>query len=533
VKNLVLTICQGGVYSKLAEFTHPTIKAYAEKIGADFLVISEKKLSTSTSHWEKFQIFDLLNKYERIIYVDTDVLVREDCPNLFELVPKDKLGLFNEAPFADRSKELMIDTCNAYKMSLEAWNGKYYNSGVMVISRVHKYLFKKPEIEYNKNFYEQSYLNVKIAQTVLAGDVEVFDLEYRFNRMNCLDIVSGEDRQASYIIHYAGFMFLPNPVEKVLELINKDLDIWKRDKGNYKYKKHILISVAGGLGDQINAEPAIRFMKNRLYLEDEVIVMTHYPILFKHLDVQVWMQGKFPGAVDVPYYQTQSLPPPESITWRVVSNLMCHTVDFCSMALLKRTLPMADRQVKMEVNEEDVKNLAELVGDAKDLIVVHPGRHWQSKTLPTTYWQEIIDGLSKIGKVCIVGKDDKTRGAVDVTCPEGAIDLRNLTDLGTLTALIAKAKVLLSNDSAPIHIAGAFDNWIVLIPTCKHPDHVLPYRNGNLYYKAMALYKKLPCDEFNSQPSCVHSASAEFTLSDWNEYLLAPDDVVEKIRGIL
>ena len=61
MKHLVLTIAVGDDYCQMASYTHPTIKAYAERIGADFLCIDES--NTSTPHWEKFQIFDLLNKY--------------------------------------------------------------------------------------------------------------------------------------------------------------------------------------------------------------------------------------------------------------------------------------------------------------------------------------------------------------------------------------------------------------------------------------------------------------------------------------
>ncbi len=153
-KHLVLTIAVGDDYLQMASYTHPTIKAYAERIGADFLCIDES--NTSTPHWEKFQIFDLLNKYERIIYLDTDLIVRDDCPDLFEVVPVSELGMFNEAPFVpDGRQAAMYEVCKAHDTNVPDWDGKYYNSGVMVISRTHKYLFKKPDIE-SCIFYEQS-----------------------------------------------------------------------------------------------------------------------------------------------------------------------------------------------------------------------------------------------------------------------------------------------------------------------------------------------------------------------------------------
>ena len=273
-KNLVLTITIGDDYKKISKITHPTIKKYAKKIKADFLCIDSVKISKTTPHWEKFQIFDLLNHYERIIYLDTDLIVRSDCPNLFEIVPDYALGMFNEARFTDRSKEMMIDICKSYDKKIPGWNGKYYNSGVIVLSKQHKELFKKPDLEIF-NFYEQSYLNMIIAEKTVI----MHDLHYSFNRMTCLDRFIGEDRHASYIIHYAGY---PN-INFLLDLIPMDLNKWKKDSEKYNYKKHIHIIVNGGLGDQLCAEPVIRYMKKNLYPDDEIVVTSNWPRIFEHL----------------------------------------------------------------------------------------------------------------------------------------------------------------------------------------------------------------------------------------------------------
>jgi lipopolysaccharide biosynthesis glycosyltransferase len=90
-KNLILTIAYGDHYSKLKDITHPSIQAYADKIGADFISITEKKISATSIHWEKFQIFDLLNTYHRILFIDTDIIIRDDAPNLFEYVCHDTI----------------------------------------------------------------------------------------------------------------------------------------------------------------------------------------------------------------------------------------------------------------------------------------------------------------------------------------------------------------------------------------------------------------------------------------------------------
>lgn len=521
MSNLVLTIAVGEKYQRMAEYTHPTLKQYAKRIGADFLSIDRS--NSSTPHWEKFKIFHLLNKYKRILYLDTDVIMRDDCPNLFEIVSEEKLGIFNEAPFTDGRRMSMYKACKAHDTTLPAWNGKYYNTGVMVISRVHKYLFKKPEKEIF-NFYEQGFLNLIIAQ----HEVPMHDLKYWFNRMTCMDALTGEERHASYIIHYAGYPSL----DFVLNIIPADIAKWKTDSPDYVYKQHIVIDVQGGLGDQVCAEPAIRFLKAHVYPDADVSILTHFPRLFKHLDMPVYQHGTFVPEADTPYHCRLTLPGPNQIMWSIVSNLLCHTVDYVSMALLRRTLPIKDKCIKLDVSLDDLSNVVDVVGirNLNELVLVHPGRHWVSKTFPVEWWQQVIDDLLDHGiQVCLIGKHEDTRGTVDVRVHDGIIDTRDLLDLGSLIALIAQAKVLISNDSAPIHIAGAFDNYIILIPTCKHPDHLLPFRNGgNQYYKARALYKKLTVSDVNTQPTAVHGMSGEFVDGDILDYLPDLADVVSQ-----
>ena len=168
----------------------------------------------------------------------------------------------------------MTEICKEYSVLLPNWNGAYYNTGVMVISRQQKEIFKQPKKEIF-NFYEQSYLNMRIAQE----NISIYDLNYKFNRMSCMDRITGEERYDSYVLHYAGFPSL----DFVKSLIRHDIQKWENDKPNYKYKKHILIHVGGGLGDQIDVEPAIRYLAENVYPDDDINIKTHYPQLYEHI----------------------------------------------------------------------------------------------------------------------------------------------------------------------------------------------------------------------------------------------------------
>ena len=221
--NLVLTIAIGDDYRRIASLTHPTFRAYADRIGASFHCISEVLLSESSPIWEKFQIYDLLGKYDRVLYVDTDILISWDAPDLFQLVPQSHLGLFEEGHCTDRPIKLIQDAGIAYGEDLSRWNGKYYNAGVIVASRCHREVFTPPEKQIQTScFIDQDYVNLRIAKS----GFDVFTLDHRFNHMSC----TPGDRLKSYFIHYAGGGWSgadtgeKSRIDRTIDTMKKDLD---------------------------------------------------------------------------------------------------------------------------------------------------------------------------------------------------------------------------------------------------------------------------------------------------------------------
>ncbi len=222
MKTLVLTIAIGEYYRKMGEITHPLMRTYARRISAEFKVITEKKVSQTTVHWEKFQIKELLDTYDRILFLDTDIIVRGDCPDLFELVPEESLGAFDESTYYTDARARMKTTADSYASDLSLWDGRYFNTGVMVISRIHKKVFEKPEHEV-ENFYEQSYLNLAFVRERIL----MHPLDFRFNRMHPMNQHTGEPRLSSYIVHYAGYT-APEP-EMVFAYIQNDIERWNKN----------------------------------------------------------------------------------------------------------------------------------------------------------------------------------------------------------------------------------------------------------------------------------------------------------------
>lgn len=178
--------------------------------------------------------------------------------------------------------------------------------------------------------------------------------------MTCLDFC-GEIRHASYVIHYAGYHYFTRPGE-ILSIIKDDLGKWGQDAPNYSYKRKIVLVVSGGLGDQVNAEPTIRYLK-KIYKENtEIIITTHYPRLFEHLGYETYEHKAFYPLNHKPFYEIQTFPEPTTVVYSVISNLMCHTVDYCSIASLQRVLPLPEKVIKLEIQDRDNEELDQTLG---------------------------------------------------------------------------------------------------------------------------------------------------------------------------
>lgn len=205
--NAVITMAIGERFSRMYELTGGPMREYARRIGADFDIIrTASPLANITRAFEKFQIQQFLKKYDRIIYLDADVVVKDSCPDLFDIVPDTYIGAFLEV-----SPEMMDDGCSrrmqkhmrkAQQLLGEiGWTTDYFNAGVMVVGQAHKPAFNIPAVPYiGPEDQTQLNYNVKVL------DIPVHDLSDKYNCMvyrNALGCpVIGEEH--AQILHYAG-----------------------------------------------------------------------------------------------------------------------------------------------------------------------------------------------------------------------------------------------------------------------------------------------------------------------------------------
>jgi len=296
-------------------------------------------------------------------------------------------------------------------------------------------------------------------------------------------------------------------------------------------KKHICITVTGGIGDEICAEPIIRWMVENFCKNDEVVIVTRHPEMFTHLPVKVFDKKV---EFDREYLCIETQPRDHLLNFHRM-----HPVDFISILLLRRTLPIKDKSIKVKYPQECIEQIKGMCGgeDLKKSVVLHPGISWESKTIPKEFWQKVIKTLEPHAKIILIGKEKTDyeanchyTGVLDFSLNEKHYDLRNKINLSQLFCLLDAAPILITNDSAPLHIAGAFDNYIGLIPTCKHPDYLLPFRNRNQGYKTKVLWKKDVSTYYDFDPIKWKDASLEERKFEWEEMLPSMDSILKLMQ---
>ncbi|SAK56712.1 glycosyltransferase family 9 protein [Caballeronia ptereochthonis] len=104
--------------------------------------------------------------------------------------------------------------------------------------------------------------------------------------------------------------------------------------------------------------------------------------------------------------------------------------------------------------------------DLDKLVLVHPGAQLPSRRWPVERFGEVARALSNAGcRVAVTGSASEAPLTVRVTGDAGAhaIDLAGRTSLGALAALVAKARLIVCNDTGLSHVAAAMRTPSVVI----------------------------------------------------------------------
>jgi hypothetical protein len=243
--------------------------------------------------------------------------------------------------------------------------------------------------------------------------------------------------------------------------------------------KNLLFCIGGGLGDQVCAIPSVRYALAN-YPECEISVLTPTPELFEQMSLKGLF--KFSGQMLKGYLPLQTYRTPEHIAYQYFSPLLTHCVDYCSLTSLRRQLPLLDRVIYLST---DPNTVSPDLSDFKNPVILHAGKSWPSRTFPKEWWDSVASWLFHFGCTPIwIGQDNPVMGVGTVDINPIGIDLRGKLSINALIKLLQRATCLITNDSAPLHIAAGTDLsvensgecWIGFISTVKPPDLLMHYR---------------------------------------------------------
>lgn len=92
MKNALCLFAIGKKYEKILEKNISQFEIYAKKCNAELVIINEPldKTFKRTLLYQKLLVPSHLEKYNKVVFLDLDIVISKNCPSLFDLLPDDK-----------------------------------------------------------------------------------------------------------------------------------------------------------------------------------------------------------------------------------------------------------------------------------------------------------------------------------------------------------------------------------------------------------------------------------------------------------
>jgi predicted lipopolysaccharide heptosyltransferase III len=206
-----------------------------------------------------------------------------------------------------------------------------------------------------------------------------------------------------------------------------------------------------------------------------------------------------------------------------------HTIDY-HLALLKPLgIENASRAIRLQLPEANSMKADELLQAANvdEFVCLHPGSARAEKFWEASHWAQLIDrcaGESGLSCVLTGGRsaiEQAQISAIKAATRSPVIDLSGKTSLLTLAALVRRARLLVTVDSAPMHFAAAWNTPQVVLFGPTNPFHWHP-RSGS----AAVLLGGIegPVTEFNPKQRAVpmNQISTKSVIDAMEAQLSAP-----------
>jgi lipopolysaccharide heptosyltransferase I len=147
---------------------------------------------------------------------------------------------------------------------------------------------------------------------------------------------------------------------------------------------------------------------------------------------------------------------------------------------------MLPRQLGLEVDRVEFPLAGTPVPERENLILINPGARWTTKRWPADRFAALVDALAARWpghRLAILGSTDERPLAESIAAGAKATAdiLAGRTTLPELTALMRRARLMISNDTGPLHLAVAVGTPTVSMFGPTDPRRTGPYppQGGN------------------------------------------------------
>ena len=191
-----------------------------------------------------------------------------------------------------------------------------------------------------------------------------------------------------------------------------------------------------------------------------------------------------------------------------------------------------------EKNKLKIDTLVKNLSKNKKIILIAPGSKWFTKKWPEEYFRILIQSLSKRNDLLIIITGGKEEKEIELDLNSKVLDLRGEISLLELAELTKRASLVVSNDSAPIHITSAFPNTRIIGifgPTVKEFGF-FPWSKNSKVFEIDGLYCR-PCTIHggNSCPEkhfrCMKEITPDLIENEIYNYIADIDNKKVKANG--
>jgi len=175
------------VNKELLEYSKKSSKLYANKCGANYILINKPKINHIHPTFERFDLFSNMEwwkKYDHILYLDTDVICWPSAPNIFEMysnkesfkVCEDRIAKKKSTSWHEqREKDTILSNFKP-----EVLRTNRFNAGVFMLNEYSANIISA-HLKY-KEYNEDD--NRILIHAVLSSGVSTEFMDWRFNKKN-------------------------------------------------------------------------------------------------------------------------------------------------------------------------------------------------------------------------------------------------------------------------------------------------------------------------------------------------------------